>query len=58
MGNIVFDYEDGDVIYPTSGNMGFDSDGDLNMRISNNISLSLDTGEMHFNSGWGENDDE
>ena len=33
MCNPIFDYDDGDFIYQTSGNMGIDSDGDLHMRI-------------------------
>lgn len=57
MRNPIFDYDDGDFIYQTSGNMGIDSDGNLHMRMGDNISMDMDTGELHFNSGW-RNDDE
>lgn len=57
MRNPIFDYDDGDFIYHTSGNMGIDSDGDLHMRMGDNMSMDMDTGELHFNSGW-RNDDE
>ena len=57
MYNPIFDYDDGDFIYQTFGNMGIDSDGDLHMRMGDNMSMDMDTGELHFNSGW-RNDDE
>lgn len=52
MCNPIFDYDDGDFIYQTSGNMGIDSDGDLHMRMGDNMSMDMDTGELHFNSDW------
>ena len=58
MCNPIFDYDDGDFIYQTSGNMGIDSDGDLHMRMGDNMSMDMDTGELHFNSGWKKDDDD
>lgn len=52
MCNPIFDYDDGDFIYQTSGNMGIDSDDDLHMRIGDNMSMDMVTDELHFNSGW------
>lgn len=52
MRNPIFDYDGGNFIYPTSGNMGIDSDGNFHMRMGDNTSMDLDTGELHFNSGW------
>ena len=57
MYNPVFDYEDGDFIYQTSDNMGIDSDGNLHMRMGDNMSMDLNNGELHFNTGW-KNEDE
>ena len=57
MRNPFFDYEEGDFINKTSVNLGIDSDGNLHMRMGDNISMDMDTGELHFNSGW-RNDDE
>lgn len=57
MYNPIFDYEDGDFIYQTSSNMGIDSDGDLHMRMGDNMSMNMDTGELHMTSGWKNNDD-
>ena len=48
----IFDYNDGDFIMSSSGNLGIDSNGDLNMRMGDNMSMDLNTGELHINSGW------
>ncbi len=58
MGNPIFDYEDGDFIIRTSGDMGIDTDGNIQMRLGDNLSLDVDSGEVHFNSGWSNNEDE
>ena len=52
MRNPIFNYDDGNFIYQTSRNMGIDSDGNLHMRMGDNMSMDMDTGELHFNSGW------
>ena len=54
----IFDYDDGDFIIQTSGNLGIDSDGDLNMRMGDNMSLDMDTGELHFTSCWKDKDED
>lgn len=58
MCNPIFDYDDGDFIYQTSDNMRIDSDSDLHMRMGDNISMDIDTGELHFNSGWRNEDND
>ncbi len=58
MRNPIFDYDDGNFIYPTSDTMGIDSDGNLHLRMSDNMSMNMETGELHFNSGWADNNDE
>ncbi len=55
MGRPVFDHDDGDWIYPTSGDRGIDSDGHYHRRIGSHYALDTDTGELHYTSGW--NDD-
>ncbi len=57
MGNI-FDFNDGDFIFSTSGNLGIDTNGDLNMRMSDHMSMDLNNGELHLNTGWKNNYDE
>ena len=60
MRNPIFDYDDGDFIYQTSGNMAMDSDGNFLMRMGDNMVIDMDAGEVHMISGWpnDESDDE
>ena len=52
-----FDYDDGDFAHSISDNMAIDSDGDLLMRMGDNMAMDMESGELHFTSGWS-NDDE
>ncbi len=47
----IFDFDDGDIII-SGGNIGFDSDGDMMMRMGDNMAMDMDTGELHITSGW------
>ncbi len=38
--------------------MGIDEDGDFHIRIGDNMSMDLDTGDLHFVSGWDDEEDE
>ena len=58
MRNSIFNYDDGNFIYPASDNMGVDSEGNLHMRMGDNMSMNLETGELHIASGWNDNADE
>ena len=54
----IFDFDDGDFIFSSGGNFGFDSDGDMHIRMGDNMSMDMETGEMHFTSGWQDDDDD
>ncbi len=54
----IFDLEDGDYLFETSGNMAFDSEGNMMMRISSNMAMDMDSGDIHFISGWSSFDSE
>ena len=58
MCNIIFDYDEGDFIFPTSGNMSIDSNGNLHMRMGDNLSMDMETGDLHFTSSWKNDDDD
>ena len=58
MVNSVFDYDDGDFIFQMNDNIGIDSHGDLNMRMGDNVSMNINTGELHITSNWGIDDDD
>lgn len=58
MGKSFFDYEDGDFGFAISDNMALDSDGNIMMRMSDNMAMDMDSGDIHFISGWSNDDDE
>ena len=53
-----FDYDDGDFAHSISYNMAIDSDGDLLMRMGDNMAMDMDSGELHFTSGWSDDDED
>lgn len=57
MGKHFFDYEDGSFGMSLSGNMLIDSDGDLMKKMSDNMAMDMDSGELHLISSFGEDDD-
>ena len=58
MSKPIFNMDDGDYIFSTSGNMGFDSDGNITMRMSDNMAMDMDSGELHFVSSWDDDDED
>ena len=58
MSKPIFDLEDGDFILSTSGNLGFDSDGNMMMRMSDNMAMDMDSGDIHFTSSWDNDEDD
>ena len=55
MNKPILNYENGEFIYPISDNMGIDPYGNLHMRMNDNMSMDVVTGEVHINSGWKDN---
>ena len=58
MSKQILDFDDGDFIFSTSENIGFDSDGNMMMKMSDNMALDMDSGEIHFVSSWDEEEDD
>ena len=56
MSRMIFDLDDGDFIL-SSCDTGIDSDGDMMMRVSDNMAMDMDSGDLHFVSSWDEEDD-
>ena len=52
-----FDYDDGDFLMSISDNMAMDSDGNLMMRMSDNMAMDMDSGDIHFISGWSDDEE-
>lgn len=53
-----FDFDDGEFGMPISDNMAIDSEGDMMMRMSDNMDMDMDTGDIHFISGWSDEEDD
>ena len=53
-----FDYDDGDFAHSISDNMAIDSDGDLLFSIGYNLAMDMESGELHFTSGWSDDDED
>lgn len=58
MNRNIFNYDDGDFIHTISDNTAIDSDGNLLMRMGDNMAVDMVTGDLHFVSGWSDNEDE
>ena len=52
-----FDYEEGSFAHPISDTMAIDSDGDLLIRMGDNMAMDMDSGELHFITGWYDDED-
>lgn len=53
-----FDIFKGKFGFKMSDDMGMDSDGDMMMRVGDNMAMDMDSGELHFVSGWDDDDDD
>ena len=52
----IFDFDDGDFIMKTGSDMGMDLDGNMMMRMGDNMAMDLNSGDLHFVSGWDDDD--
>jgi len=57
MSKLFFDYDDGDFGFTISDNMAVDSNGNMMMRLSDDMALDMDSGDIHFTSSWNNDDD-
>ena len=53
-----FDVSEGKFGFDFSDDMGMDSDGNMMMRVGDNMAMDMDSGELHFVSGWNDDDDD
>lgn len=58
MGKPFFDYEDVEFCYAASDGLAFNANGDMLMRMGDNMAMNLDSGEIHMVSGWTDEKDE
>ena len=60
MSKYFFDYEDEDFAFSISDNMAMNSGGNLLMRMSDNMVMDFESGDIHIISSWtneGEDDE-
>ena len=58
MGKQFYDFEDGDFADYRSDDMAIDSDGDLLLRMGDNMAMDMDSGDLHIISSWSDDDDD
>ena len=58
MGKHFFDFEDGDFAFTISYNIAMDSDGNMMMRMGDNMAMDMDSGEIHLVSSWSDDDED
>ena len=52
MCNRFFDYDDGDFIMGISDNTAMDSDGNLMVRMCDNMMMDMERGDIHMTASW------
>ncbi len=50
--NNPFDFDNNSFIFPTTDFTGIDTNGNMHLRMGDNMSIDTSTGETHINSGW------
>lgn len=58
MGKMFFDYDNGNFGFSISDNMLIDPNGNMIMRIFNNIAVDIDSGNINIISSWFADDDD
>ena len=53
-----FNYDDGDFVHTISDNTAIDSDDNLLIRMGDNMAMDMVTGDLHFISGWSDDEDD
>ena len=53
-----FDVDDSDFGFQISDTMGMDSEGNMMMRVGDNMAMDMDSGELHMVSGWDDDDND
>ena len=51
-----FDITDGDFIFGNN-DLGFDTDGDLMLKVGKNVYMDMNDGELHIVAGFDDDDD-
>lgn len=47
-----FDYDDGDYVHSVHDKRAIDSNGNMMMRMGDDIAMDMDTSDLHIISSW------
>ena len=53
-----WDFDNDDFAVSVSDDLAMDSDGDLMMRMGDNLAMDLDSGDLHLIFGWDDDEDD
>lgn len=58
MTNPIYDLEDGELFYALSDEMAIDDEGNVVMKMTDDMILDMESGDIHLISPWESNDDD
>lgn len=58
IGKQFFDFDDGDFAFAISDNMAMGYDGNMMMRLGDNLTMDMDSGNLHLISSWDSDQDD
>lgn len=57
MSDPIFDLDNWKPMFKISKDMAVDSDGNFSILMGENMAMDMDSGEMHFTTSWGLDND-
>ena len=58
MTKLIYDYTSGDYIHSLSDQMGINSEGHMFMKMSDNMAMDMENGDLYILSHWDAEDNE
>ena len=58
MSKRIFDFFSGEYLRETSDHTAVDDEGNMHIRLGGNMTMDLDSGELHITSGWDDEEDD
>ncbi len=52
MNNPIFDFNCNDLLMPVSDNIAMGLNGNIHLKVSPNMAVDMNTGELHFTTQW------
>ena len=52
MNEFIYDFEDGKFALKVSDNMAMGPDGKMKIRLAEHMAMDMESGDIHFVSGW------